>query len=145
MIHDCQTEKKGSFHSLHDSIKRTIDEVISGRYRQFCHSGEESWQPAVNIYSSDECNYIIVDIAGMALDCMNVEASSGELVISGERMSPQMPRHHGAARVLHMEIDHGKFCRKIKLPDEADLDAITAKYKNGLLTIEIPIKHDDEK
>ena len=145
MIHDCQAEKDESFRSLQKKIKRTIDEVMGGRYRQFCHGGEEYWQPAINIYSDDKSNYIITDISGMSLDSMNVEATQGELVISGDRTSPQLPKHHGAVRVLHMEIDHGRFCRKIRLPEDADVDEITAKYKNGLLTIEVPLKKSNDK
>ena len=145
MSHDCQTEKNEGFRSLQRKIKRTIDEVMGGKYRQFCHDGEEYWQPTVNIYSNDAFNYVIMDISGMALESMNVEATPGELVISGDRASPQPPKDHGAVRVLHMEIDHGRFCRKIKLPEDADVDAITAKYKNGLLVIEVPITQSNEK
>lgn len=145
MSHDCRTEKDEGFRSLQRRIKRTIDDVMSGRYRQFCHDGEEYWQPAVNIYSNDSFNYVVVDISGMSLDSMNVQAASGELTISGDRASPQPPKHNGPVKVLHMEIDHGRFCRKVKLPEDADVDAITAKYKNGLLVIEVPIIRNDEK
>jgi HSP20 family protein len=145
MINECKAEKDEGFRSLERKIKQTINDALGGRYRQFCHDGEEYWQPAVNIYSDDTSNYVIVDISGMSLESMNVEASHGELVLSGNRASPQPSKHNGAVRVLHMEIDHGRFCRKIKLPDDADVDAITAKYKNGLLVVEVPITHNNEK
>jgi HSP20 family molecular chaperone IbpA len=44
-----------------------------------------------------------------------------------------------------MEIPYGPFARFVRLPREANVDRINAKYENGYLTIEIPRNQSHER
>jgi len=49
-----------------------------------------------------------------------------------------VPAGEADVSVTLMEIDSGRFQRKLPLPDDARLDGMTALYKNGFLWITIP-------
>ena len=122
-------------------FQKTVDEFINGHYGRISYRGDDAWKPAMNLYSDDEAHYVIMDISGMKLSEMNVEAKDDQVTICGCRPSPQPQGTKGQVRLEHMEIDSGKFCRVVKLPTDADVDGITAKYKNGQLTVIIPRKN----
>ncbi len=41
-------------------------------------------------------------------------------------------------RIHLMEIDHGAFSREVELPPDVNKERIAARYRNGMLWIEIP-------
>ena len=58
------------------------------------------------------------------------------LTIRGERKS-----HEANGYTYHQqESNYGPFSRAFTLPDSTDLDNIKAEYKNGILTISVPLK-----
>jgi len=124
--------------SFDKQVQKTLEEFMGGHYGRISYRGDDAWTPAMNLYSDDATHYIIMDISGMKLSEMNVEAGNGQLTICGCRPSPQPTCTKGSIRLEHMEIDSGKFCRSVKLPEDADADGITARYKNGQLIVTIP-------
>lgn len=58
------------------------------------------------------------------------------LVISGERKRPA-EEEKDSGKYLRMERRMGKFMRKFPLPDNVNLDSITAQYKDGVLTVSV--------
>ena len=62
----------------------------------------------------------------------------GRLYLRGQREKPVVPAGDAEVSVTLMEIDSGRFQRKLPLPDDAQLDGMTALYKNGFLWITIP-------
>ena len=73
---------------------------------------------------------------------MNVEVEDGILVISGEK-------HHGIfdeakAKVLRRELKHSSFKRSFTLGEMLDGQNISANFKDGILSVEIP-KIEPEK
>ncbi len=40
-----------------------------------------------------------------------------------------------------MEIDHGSFARDVELPQDVHHEQINARYRDGMLWIELPKKH----
>jgi HSP20 family molecular chaperone IbpA len=45
-----------------------------------------------------------------------------------------------ATQMIAMEIDYGPFEREVQLPDEVDVEKVSAEQKNGLLWIDLPLK-----
>jgi HSP20 family protein len=39
-----------------------------------------------------------------------------------------------------MEIEYGPFQRRVSLPDDVDTSAARAEYRDGLLTVAVPIR-----
>jgi HSP20 family protein len=67
---------------------------------------------------------------------VNVTATEGALVISGERR--RLPCE-GRRVYQQIEIEYGTFERLVHLPEDVDLSQAEARYDRGLLTIAIPI------
>lgn len=135
-------QRKQQFADRENSFSRrfhkSIEEFMGGNYRGISYRGNDVWQPAMNVYSDEIAHYVIMDISGMKLSEMNVEAKQQELVICGCRPMPQPPCAKGSARIEHMEIDSGRFCRTLKIPEDGDVEGITASYKKGQLIVVIP-------
>ena len=101
---------------------------------------DETWAPSVDVYEDDVSYHFIVELAGMgAKDVdMSIDSEKRVIIIGGNRPSPVPDEPNGPVRVHVMEIDHGRFCRSIALPPNADVDDVTARYRhNGMLCITV--------
>lgn len=123
-------------------INKLFDQIQSKGYYGFYPS--EIWAPPVNVYETEAAYLVCVDLAGVEKDKIDIEVHEGRLTLRGKRQVPSCAEQSsGDARVrIHlMEIDHGVFARDVELPDNVQQDRITAKYIDGMLWIELPIKH----
>ncbi len=93
------------------------------------------WVPAVDIKEEDDRYVIHADIPGVEAKDIEVNMENGILSIRGERKFEDEESREGYKRV---ERVHGSFYRRFSLPDGADADAISAKFKDGVLEIVIP-------
>ena len=101
---------------------------------------DETWAPSVDVYEDDAGYHFVVELAGMkAKDVdMSIDSEKNVVVVSGDRPSPVPEEPSGPVRVHVMEIDHGRFCRTIALPPNADIDDVSAMYRhNGMLCITV--------
>ncbi len=62
-----------------------------------------------------------------------------ELIISGEKSHESEAHDEGYHRV---QCAYGHFRRILSLPEDADMDNISAKFRNGVLRVEIPRRKD---
>ena len=113
-----------------------VDQVFRPGFHKF--SSGEAWVPAVNIYESDAGYCVVVDLAGVKAEEIELSARDNKLTVSGYREAPCMVKEAKQIRLHHMEIDHGKFCRSLELPEDVDMDRVEANYKSGFLWIHVP-------
>ena len=120
------------------NLKDEIDELFADLWQVSRLSGlRRGFRPQVDSFrTEDPPSYtVLVDIAGIDPEQVNVTAVEGALFVTGER-----PREVCEGRVYHqIEIEHGPFERVIRLPEDADLTQAEARYERGLLRIEIPV------
>jgi len=95
----------------------------------------KAWKPHCDVYESDESYHVVVELAGVPEDSVEVLLQGRTLVVRGERPSPPSS---GCHRVHMMEIDFGQFERALELPLPVDQDRTTATYRHGFLLIELP-------
>jgi len=118
------------------------DNVLGPRYPDYRSAG--TWRPAINLYEGNSAYYMVVDLAGVRGEIIDLRVENGMLILSGERATPEAtgvlaPTGAGRKTRVHlMEIDHGAFRRSLKLPDDVDVDRIEATYRCGLLWVRIP-------
>jgi HSP20 family protein len=97
--------------------------------------GAGAGYPAVNVGRTPESVDIYVFAPGMDASEFDVRLEKGTLSVAGERKVPALPEKST------MQIDQrfaGKFRRVISLPDDADVQHISAKYQDGVLHISVP-------
>jgi HSP20 family protein len=125
------------FTSMTRQMAKWVDNVLGSGFSKYCPAG--TWSPAVNMYEDEKFYYVVVDLAGVKVEDLDLKIEEGSLVLCGERETPRMPNCESLKLHL-MEIDHGRFSRRIDLPTEVDADNTHARYRNGYLWIHIPRK-----
>jgi len=114
-----------------------FDEMINSNA-----GGNASFVPAVNISEKAESFYIEVLAAGFKKEDFKIEAEDGTLRISGEHKEES--KEEGKTHTRR-EFRHGSFSRSFSLPENVNAEAISARYENGVLNIEVPKKQVEQK
>jgi len=91
--------------------------------------------PKVNVYEYDTKIGVIAEIPGLDKKDLNVEVEDGVLTVSGDKSHGF---DEGKAKVLRRELKHSSFKRQFTLGEMLDGDNISANFKDGILSIEIP-------
>jgi HSP20 family protein len=106
----------------------------------FTGAGTEAFDflPAVDIRTGADHSLIIeADLPGLAKDAISVHVENRTLTIKGERKRETVEDDnkgiHRAERVF------GAFVRAFTLPDSADASKVKADYKDGVLTVTVPV------
>ncbi|ESR66275.1 hypothetical protein WN944_002529 [Citrus x changshan-huyou] len=81
----------------------------------------------------------IVDMPGIKASEIKVQVESENvLVVSGERKrDPKEKDNKDGVKYVRMERRFGKFMRKFVLPDNANVDKISALCQDGVLTVTV--------
>ncbi len=110
-----------------------IDRVFNGMFNNT--EIQTKWTPDFNIKESDKQFTLLADLPGLTKKDIEIDVSEGVLTISGERKSKEAK---DGDVWLTIEQSSGKFNREFHLPENVDESTISAKFKNGVLTIELP-------
>ena len=99
---------------------------------RFCVSVIE---PPVDVYETDAEVFVILEIAGIADEDVDIEVEGRTMIIRGERRPVS-----GRPQRLYsqMEVCHGPFERELLLPCEVNPEEARASYKAGMLEIVLP-------
>jgi HSP20 family protein len=79
---------------------------------------------------------VVVDLAGIDPEGVDVVVTERTVVISGERRRPGL---ESRVSYRQMEIEYGPFRRRISLAEDVDPEAAEATYEHGLLTVVLPL------
>lgn len=102
-----------------------------GFFRQF--SKEEDLMPRVDLASDDKAYILKVEVPGVEPDAVKLTVRDGQLEISGEKKCETEDQEKHVT-----ERSYGSFRRSLNLAEDADIAAIRATHKNGVLTVTIP-------
>lgn len=120
--------------TLFDQLQRELPSLFTHPSTETNFDTEE-WAPAVDINETDTQFVIHADLPGVKAEDIEVTASDGVLTLKGERNSHKEETQDHYKRV---ERFSGRFLRRFTLPDNADLDHIAARTKDGVLNLTIP-------
>jgi HSP20 family molecular chaperone IbpA len=139
----CECTRAG--YALHVPRRRNIDRLQSEIEELFA----DLWQvprsvglrggfrPLVDCYRTEDpaALTVVVDLAGVDPSALQVDIGDRELLITGERPPPRDPER----RYQRMEIEYGRFERRVELTEPIDTEAAGAAYHAGVLTITLPL------
>ncbi len=91
-------------------------------------------KPAIELTDAGGSYRLSAELPGLTDKDVNVEIGDGVLTIAAEKDEAAERRAEGC---LINERRHGHFQRQIALPADADEEKVKAKFRNGLLTLEI--------
>lgn len=122
------------FEGVQQRMEKMLDNIFD-EMRPTMFSSEKAWKPPADIYETSEAVVVLVEIAGMSKENIQVTMENDYLNISGVRpdYSPSTK-----TRLHQMEIDYGKFQRIVKISLPIDTKNIRAQYKEGFLQVTLP-------
>lgn len=113
-------------------LRGLLGEPVAGR-RWVSARQHKVWRPPTDVYETDDCVVVKVEIAGMAEEDFAIALDGKRLVVSGIRRDP-------AAKLGYqqMEIQYGHFETDVHIARAIDEDRIEATYRHGFLNIRLP-------
>lgn len=92
------------------------------------------WTPAVDVVETDTEYRIHAALPAVKKEDLQVTIQDGVLTIRGERKARTEEK---SAKRRRIEIEEGTFLRSFAMPDDADSEKVTAKYRDGVLEVSI--------
>jgi HSP20 family protein len=90
------------------------------------------WRPPADVYETDSTVHVTAELAGVALDDLDVLLYEDALVVEGRR---QLPLVEPGGRYYAAEIRQGSFRLELPLPAAVDPEQVEADYDQGLLHV----------
>ena len=116
---------------IKSKFPKAMDELLNP-YRFFENSS--NWWPATNI-KEDENNYQIeLAVPGYKKEDFNIEAENGVVTIKAQHKMEDEQKEENYTR---KEFSYQSFQKSFTLPEGIKEDDIKAKYKDGILNLEI--------
>ena len=130
---------------LHDDIDRIFDGMMQNMFDNW-KSNETAMQnivPAMEVSSTSDAYCMTVELPGISPENVKLEAKENTLVLSAEKKAETTEENE--QRKFHVqERSYGSIERSFTLPEDADVEQISASHKDGVLTICIPRKQPEE-
>jgi HSP20 family protein len=112
---------------LHDALRQSQQSMLDR---------STAWRPPADILESAELFTIRVELAGMREEEIEVTLYEDALVISGERHNTQKSQEN--VYYHEAQIRYGPFRVEIFIPAPVKREAVTARYENGFLQVDLP-------
>lgn len=123
---------------LEGVFQRFFDEPL---FSKTMWDTENSFVPACNIKEKKDRYIMEVEIPGVEADDIEIDVSGNVMTIQGERKLETIAEEHD--KQFHMiEHSYSSYYRSFTLPENSDVDKISADYKNGILIVDIPKRKD---
>lgn len=109
---------------------QVLDQLQNDSLRRY---NQRRWQPVVDICESQSGYEIHVELPGIQPDQVKVELDDSVLKISGTKVRVEQE----GVEYRYRERAVGEFSRAFTLPEDADRNAISARFEHGLLIIAV--------
>ena len=123
---------------------RIFDELMNKQFPAFQEEVGVSFNkgayPKVNVYEYDDKIGIVAEIPGLDKKNVTVDVEEDVLIISGDK--------HGfdsdGGKCITRELKQSAFKRSFNLGEYLDGKNVSAKFKDGMLSISIPKKEPEQ-
>lgn len=145
---------------LHDEIDRLFNGMFGGMVAPWDNFytdmmpdnarkalADVTISPNVELTSDDKAYTLTAELPGVDPADVKLEVRDNMLFLRGEKKRNDAPKLEGEnkdERRIHVtERAYGSFERAMTLPEDANVEAIKASHKDGVLTVVIPRKADE--
>jgi HSP20 family protein len=126
------------FRDLDDVFTRyspILGRLAAARQGAADESVGRAWTPVADISETETGYHIKAELPEVAREDVKVTVDEDVITISGERRKEAGQEGEKAHRV---ESFYGRFARSFRLPEDADVGAIQAESRNGVLKVRVP-------
>ncbi len=109
-------------------------------FRDFGLNTGNSWVPPVDIYQTGEHELVLkAELPDMTREEIDVTVENFVLTVKGEK---KLGADVKEEQFHHVERHYGAFSRSFQLPRTVDAGKVSAEYKNGVLTVRLPLREE---
>ena len=126
------------FTHLQDRINRAFSDAYGRGDEGLMTSG--NWAPPVDVYQNGDHEVVLrAELPGMTREDIDITVDNGTLTIRGEKKFSSEVKEESFHRI---ERRYGSFSRSFSLPQTVDTGKVGAEYKDGLLTVRLPLREE---
>ena len=123
-------------------VSRAVTVGGADKSKRAVASPEESfgqnWHALFDVKETPHEITILVDLPGVDEDDIEIEAKNGAVCIDAPREFDH--DNEDAEEYTKIERPYGTFRCEVTVPADAVLDEMTAKYKRGVLKVQVPCR-----
>ena len=109
-------------------------------FRDFGFAQASTWMPPVDIFQTGEHELVLkAEVPDLNREDIDLTVDKGTLTIKGEKKFAGEPKDDQFHRI---ERRYGAFSRSFSLPQTVDATKLSAEYKNGVLTVRLPVREE---
>jgi HSP20 family protein len=126
------------------AVSSDIDRVFDGLMRGWVNPGslsEGSWNPSIDVSERDGEIVVSAEVPGIDPKDIEISVEDNRLIISGEK---RQEAEENGKNYYRVERVYGSFKRSFALPSSADVENVKASSKDGVLSVSIPKRQDEE-
>lgn len=139
--------KKTYFGSMYPATNYSdFDSIFTPFMRQFSRNDNKFYQtvPRANVYYHDNEGYSVeIAVPGFAREDFNLDIENGTLAVSLNGKVEDTDLENDSIR--QREWSYSSFKRSFTLPDNTNIDGITARYDAGILYIQVPVEDNQKR
>ncbi len=109
-------------------------------FRDFGFTAPSTWVPPVDVFQTAEHELVLkAELPDMSRDEIDINIENFVLTIKGEKKTSTEVKDE---QYHHTERRYGSFGRSFSLPTTVDPNRVSAEYKNGVLTVRLPLREE---
>jgi HSP20 family protein len=109
-------------------------------FRDFGFTTGNTWVPPVDIYQTGEHELVLkAELPDLTREDIDITVENFVLTIKGEKKRTSDVKDE---QFHHVERNYGSFSRSFSLPRTVDASKVSADYKNGVLTVRLPLREE---
>ncbi len=120
-------------------IDREMDRFLNDLFGNGVVRFSEGWMPTVDVTETKDEVVVRAEVPGMQKEDISITLQDGVLTLRGEKKQEKMEKDAAFHRV---ERSYGSFVRSFALPTLVQADKVRADYKDGVLTITLPVREE---
>lgn len=109
-------------------------------FRDFGFTAPSTWMPPVDIFQTGDHELVLkAELPDMNREDIDINIENFVLTITGEKKASEDVK---SEQYHHVERRYGSFSRSFSLPQTVDPNKVSAEYKNGILTVKLPLREE---
>lgn len=124
--------------ALHQEVDRLFADAMRGfrlsAWPEVATLSEQMLKPSLDITESEKAYTIRVEMPGVNREDVSVSVEGDSLIVQGEKREEKVREEE---HCHYTERSYGSFQRVLALPADADPDGLTARFRDGVLTVTV--------
>jgi HSP20 family protein len=109
-------------------------------FRDFGFTAPNTWTPPVDVFQTGDHELVLkAELPDLSRDDIDITVENFVLTIKGEK---KLSNEVKEEQYHHIERRYGAFSRSFSLPQTVDANQVAAEYKNGVLTVRLPLREE---